>query len=110
MIAGCRNRLRSDGRKLMVEIVLVEVNEFDAVLNEVLRNSVQLGFVLNCQNDKIRMIRQGAEIKRRGSFNGGVRGLHSLLRGRKVFPHKDVDVILVVVNLRVGSSRHLISP
>lgn len=92
--------LRGDGRKLIVEIVLVEVNEFDSVLNKVLGHTMELGFVLDCQNDKIRMIWQRAIIKLAGSGNSGVRALHSLLGRCEVFPHENVDVILVAV-LRV---------
>ena len=110
-IAVFSDGLGGNSRKLIFVISLVEMNELDAVLDKVFGHTVELGFVLDCQNDKKWMIWQGAEIKLFGSADGGVRALYRLLRGREVFPHENVDVILlvVVVSLRFWSHRSLLA-
>ena len=99
-IAVFSDGLCGNSRKLVIEIVLVEMNEFNSVLDKVFCHTMKLGFVLDCQNDKIRMIWQRAEIKLFGSGDGRMRALYGNLRGCKVFPHKDVNIIFVAV-LRV---------
>lgn len=49
-----------DSRKLMVQIGLVEMNEFYAILMQVLCNPMDFGFVLSRQQDDMRMIWQFA--------------------------------------------------
>jgi hypothetical protein len=92
--------LRGNGRKLVVQIGLIEVNEFDSVLNKVFCHTMELGFVLSCQKHKMWMIWQVSTIECYGGFPCGVRCLHCLLGSSKVFPYKDVDIIFVAV-LRV---------
>lgn len=95
LIVELVDRFGSDGRKLMIQIGFVEVNKANFVLEQVLCDPCQFGFVLGCQQDDMRMIWQIAEIKHLGSFNGRMRALHGLLSGCKVLPYKDVNVVLV---------------
>jgi len=53
----------------------------------------QLGFVLDCQNYEIRMVWQIAETEFGSGIDSGVTALNRLLRGRQVFPDKDVDIV-----------------
>jgi hypothetical protein len=71
------------------------------VLNQVLADLMQLGLVLDPDDDDRRVIGEIAEIKSASRFNDGVAGLNGLLGVGDVFADEDVNKLVRFLNLRV---------
>ena len=82
------DRLGGDGGELVILVGFMEGTEGQADPAQTIQALVEAVFVGKAADHEVRMGRE----KRSGHLDGGVAGLHDLLRERKVAPHKDVHI------------------
>jgi hypothetical protein len=80
------------------------MNVPNAIFDQILPNVMELGLALGTTNNHRGVIGKFAKFESRGSFNAGMTGLYSPLRMGKVFPHKDVNVLVRNNYLRVRNN------